>query len=76
MSFNDPALAGPLLEVRDAGSGELLAKVTLAQESWSGVATVGDALVVGEGTDYSHTPSGVEVLTPGGRPPVVPVARR
>jgi polyvinyl alcohol dehydrogenase (cytochrome) len=72
MSFNDPSLTGPFLQVREATSGRLLAKPSLAQESWSGVTTVGDAVVVGEGTDYNWKPSGIEVLTPGGRAPVVP----
>ena len=72
MSFDDPALAGPEMEVRRASDGTLLATVSLVQESWSGVATVGDAVVVGTGTDYSYQPAGIEVLTPGGRPPTVP----
>jgi polyvinyl alcohol dehydrogenase (cytochrome) len=72
LAFDDLALSGPVLEVRGADSGNLLAKVTLEQESWSGVAAVGDALVVGEGTDYDWKPSGIELLTPNGRPPVVP----
>lgn len=72
MSFNDPALDGPVMDVHQAATGKLLAQVRLVQESWSGIATVGDALVIGTGTDYSYQPSGVEVLTPGGRPPVVP----
>lgn len=72
MAFNDPALDGPVMEVRRAAGGKLLAKVHLAQESWSGIATVGDAVVIGTGTDYSYQPSGIEVLTPGGRPPRLP----
>jgi polyvinyl alcohol dehydrogenase (cytochrome) len=72
MAFNDPALEGPVMDVRQAGTGKLLAKVPLVQESWSGIATVGDAVVVGTGTDYSYQPSGIEVLTPGGAAPSVP----
>ncbi len=39
---------------------------------WSGVATVGDALVLGTGTSSQGSPDGLVVLTPGGTPPVVP----
>ncbi|MGH9100451.1 MAG: PQQ-binding-like beta-propeller repeat protein, partial [Acidimicrobiales bacterium] len=72
MSFNPPALLGAILLVRDARTGRLLHTVPLTQESWSGVATVGDAVILGEGTNYDYKPSGVEVLTPDGKPPVVP----
>jgi hypothetical protein len=44
----------------------------LPQFCWSGIATVGDALVFGLGTTADDSPSGIEVLTPGGAPPVVP----
>ena len=44
----------------------------LPQSNWSGIATVGDALVLGLGSTYSATSTGVEALTPGGKPPVVP----
>lgn len=74
MSFNDPSLQGPVMQVRDVATGELIASPALTEESWSGIAAVGDALVVGEGTNYNFKPSGIEVLTPGGRPPVVPSA--
>jgi len=58
--------------VRDAPTGRLLAQVALDQFNWSGIATVGDALVFGVGTTASATSSGIEVMTPGGAPPVVP----
>jgi len=58
--------------VRSAASGTLLAQVPLGQYCWSGIATVGNALVLGVGTTADDVSSGVMVLTPGGRPPVVP----
>ena len=72
MTFNGPALRGDTVQVRSAAIGTLLATVTLPGPVWSGVATVGDALVVGLGSSYSAHPSGIAVVTPGGRPPVVP----
>ena len=72
MMFNGPALAVKAIQVRDVPSGRLLAQIPLGQYNWSGIATVGDALVFGVGTTFSPTASGIEVLTPGGAPPVVP----
>jgi polyvinyl alcohol dehydrogenase (cytochrome) len=72
MVFNAPALAAKAVDVRDAATGRLLAGVSLPQASWSGIATVGDALVLGLGSTYDPSSSGIEVLTPGGAPPVVP----
>ncbi len=71
MTFDGLALAHAV-DVRDAARGTLVAQVQLPQFNWSGIATVGDALVVGLGSTSDATGSGVEVLTPGGRPPVVP----
>jgi polyvinyl alcohol dehydrogenase (cytochrome) len=71
MTFNGPALDGNVLQVRDAASGDLLATITVPGPIWSGVATVGNALVTGIGTSYVAQPAGVAVLTPGGTPPVV-----
>jgi len=71
MSFNGLALT-QALDVREAASGSLVTEVPLPQFNWSGVATVGDALVLGLGSTSDDTGSGVEVLTPGGKPPVVP----
>ncbi len=71
MTFDGLALAHTI-DVRDAASGTLVAEVGLPQFNWSGIATVGDALVVGLGSTSEATGSGVEVLTPAGRPPVVP----
>jgi polyvinyl alcohol dehydrogenase (cytochrome) len=72
MTFNGPALDANILEVRDASNGDLLNSVSLPGPVWSGVATVGDALVTGVGSSYAAQPAGVEVITPEGAPPVVP----
>ena len=72
MTFNGLGFADRVVEVRLAATGRVLARVALPQANWSGIATVGDALVLGLGTDFSPTSSGIEVVTPGGTPPVVP----
>ncbi len=72
MMFTGLALAAKAIQVRDATTGQLLTQVGLPQFNWSGIATVGDALVFGVGTTASPTSSGIEVLTPAGAPPVVP----
>ena len=72
MTFNGPAVGGPILNVRTAAFGGLVTHVTLPQANWSGVATVGNALVLGVGSTYNPADSGIVVLTPGGTPPVVP----
>ncbi len=71
MTFNSQALAATL-QIRDATTGLLIVALKLPQANWSGIATVGDALVLGLGSTYSPKAAGIEVLTPGGRPPVVP----
>jgi polyvinyl alcohol dehydrogenase (cytochrome) len=72
MTFNGPALAARAVEVRDAATGRLVTQIGLPQANWSGIATVGDALVLGVGSTFDPSSSGVEVLTPGGDPPIVP----
>jgi polyvinyl alcohol dehydrogenase (cytochrome) len=72
MTFNGLALAASAVQVRDARNGHLIVQVTLPQANWSGIATVGDALVLGLGSTYSPKAAGIEVLTPGGGAPVVP----
>ena len=72
MTFNGLALNGAVVQVRDAASGRLLKSVPVPASNWSGIATVGDALVLGTGSTYAASPAGIEVLTPGGKPPVVP----
>jgi len=75
MTFNGPALGGAVIDVRDATSGKLIDQVALSGSNWSGIATVGDALVAGVGSTYLAQPAGVAVITPGGRRPVVPATR-
>jgi outer membrane protein assembly factor BamB len=72
MTFNGPALNGNVMDVRQAATGNLIDAVTVPGPIWSGVATVGNALVTGVGSSYAAQPAGVAVLTPGGRPAVVP----
>jgi polyvinyl alcohol dehydrogenase (cytochrome) len=72
MVFNGPALSVNAVNVRSAATGALLAQIKLPLPTWSGITTVGDALVLGIGTSYNATHAGIEVLTPGGTPPVVP----
>jgi polyvinyl alcohol dehydrogenase (cytochrome) len=72
MTFDGLALAAAAVQVRDAKSGRLLAQIKLPQANWSGIATVGDALVLGLGSTYTPQAAGIEVLTPGGTVPVVP----
>lgn len=72
LTFNGPALSGPYLDVRLSATGALVNKVTLPQANWSGVATVGDAVVLGVGSTYNPRNAGIVALTPGGVTPSVP----
>jgi polyvinyl alcohol dehydrogenase (cytochrome) len=72
MTFNGLALNGTVIQVRDTNTGRLLASIHLPASCWSGVTTVGDALVIGTGSSFQGQPAGIEVLTPGGKPPSVP----
>jgi len=72
MTFNGLALAGNVIQVREAKTGRLIVSVKLPQANWSGIATVGDALVFGLGNTYYPGHAGIEVVTPGGAAPVVP----
>ncbi len=74
MAFNGLALAATAVQVRDVKTGHLVAQIKLPQANWSGIAAVGDALVLGLGSTYTPKAAGIEVLTPGGVPPVVPSA--
>jgi hypothetical protein len=71
MTFNGLALRN-VVQVRDAATGTLLFELPLPAPCWSGVATVGDAIVLGTGASHVGAPDGVTVFTPGGGPPVVP----
>jgi len=72
LTFNGPALSGSILDVRLATTGELIDQVALPQANWSGVATVGNALVLGVGSTYSAKHAGIVALTPRGTAPLVP----
>jgi polyvinyl alcohol dehydrogenase (cytochrome) len=71
MTFNSLALSS-VAEVRDAATGTLVDQVPLAIPSWSGIATVGNAIVLGTGTTFAGTPAGVLAFTPDGEKPSVP----
>lgn len=71
MLFNCPAF-GAVAEARSATNGTVLAQVPLPQNCWAGIATVGDALVLGTGSVYQGSPDGIVVLTPDGHRPVLP----
>ena len=75
MTFNCLALSNAL-QIRDAKTGTLLNQLTIPVPCWSGVATVGNALVLGTGTTTAGSPDGVLVFTPGGQPPRVPPSPR
>ncbi len=72
MTFSGLALSAPAIDVRDAKTGKLIVQVKLPQANWSGIATVGDAVVLGLGNTYNPAHNGIEALTPGGGAPVVP----
>ena len=71
MTFHGNAL-DPVVQVRDARSGTLLATLPLAAPNWSGDAVVGDAIVLGTGASQQGSPDGIVAFTPEGRPPRVP----
>jgi outer membrane protein assembly factor BamB len=70
MTFNCPAF-GAVVQVRAATTGTIIDQAAIPNICWSGIATVGDALVLGTGSSTSGSPDGVIMLTPGGRPPRV-----
>jgi hypothetical protein len=72
MTFNGPALGTAVLDVRLASTGRLIDQAALPQANWSGVATVGNAVVLGVGSTYNAAHAGIVALTPGGTRPVVP----
>jgi outer membrane protein assembly factor BamB len=74
MAFNGLSFKATAVDVRDTATGRLVVRLPLPQANWSGIATVGDALVLGLGSTYNATSAGIEVLTPGGRAPVVPAS--
>jgi polyvinyl alcohol dehydrogenase (cytochrome) len=68
MTFNGLALSDAV-QVRDAATGRVLTSVTLPAPCWSGIATVGDAVVFGTGASEIGAPDGIYALTPGGAAP-------
>ena len=66
MTFNGPAFNGAVLQVREVATGGILDSVALPGPSWSGAATVGNAVIVGVGSSYTAQPAGVVAITPGG----------
>lgn len=71
LKFNGPALHD-VVQVRDRASGALLTELPTSAPCWSGIATVGEAVVLGIGTTYSAQPAGIVAFTPNGAPPDVP----
>jgi outer membrane protein assembly factor BamB len=72
MTFNSLALS-PVVDVRDSATGELLTQLPLATPSWSGIATVGNAVVLGTGSSFAGTPAGIAAFTPDSVPPSFPL---
>jgi outer membrane protein assembly factor BamB len=68
MSFNGLALATQV-EIRDTATGRVLHTIDLPAPCWSGIATVGDALVFGTGASEIGSPDGIYAYTPGGANP-------
>jgi len=69
MTFNCPASSDSVV-VRSTTDGMVLDQTPLTAACWSGIATVGNALVLGTGSSTQGSPDGIVALTPGGRPPV------
>jgi outer membrane protein assembly factor BamB len=68
LTFNGVAL-NPVVDVRIAATGHLLTQLPLRASCWSGIATVGDAVVLGTGSSFQGWPDGIVAFTPGGTPP-------
>jgi outer membrane protein assembly factor BamB len=73
MTFNSLGFSR-FVQVRDASNGSVLARLPLDIASWSGVATVGNALVFGSGTNVTGTPAGIAAFTPSGVAPGAPAS--
>jgi outer membrane protein assembly factor BamB len=71
LTFNGLALMNEV-DVRDAGTGNLLATLPIQTANWGGIATVGNAIVFGTGSSYQGIGDGISAFTPGGVPPMVP----
>ncbi|MBV8218078.1 MAG: hypothetical protein JO325_06420, partial [Solirubrobacterales bacterium] len=57
------------VQVRDAATGALLSQLQFPSACWSGIATVGDALVFGTGSSFQSQNAGIVAVTPGGTAP-------
>ena len=68
LTFNGLALK-PAVQIREADTGKLVTELPLRLPCWSGIATVGDTLVLGTGTSAEGSPAGVVAFTPRGHPP-------
>ena len=73
MTFNGVGL-DPVIDVRSAADGKVLATYRLAAPCWSGIATVGNAIVFGTGASQQGSPDGIIAYTPAGAAPSVPSA--
>jgi outer membrane protein assembly factor BamB len=71
MTFTCLALSRAL-QVRNAHTGALINQLPIPAPCWSGVATVGNSLVMGTGTSVAASPAGIVAFTPGGQPPSEP----
>jgi polyvinyl alcohol dehydrogenase (cytochrome) len=69
MTFNGLALRN-VVQVRDVATGNVLVQLQLDAPNWSGIAVVGDTLVLGTGASQQGSPDGVVAFTPAGRPPL------
>lgn len=75
LTFDGTALTDQV-DVRRESNGALVDSIKVPAPTWSGVATVGDAVVFGTGASQQGSPDGVYAYTPGGKPPVVPTGSR
>jgi len=69
MTFVGLALNGNYVQVREAGNGALLDQLQFPSACWSGIATVGDAMVLGLGSSFQGDNDGIVAVTPGGKAP-------
>ena len=63
MTFNGLALKS-IVQIRDARTGSLINELPLDAPNWSGIAVVGDALVLGTGASQQGSPDGIIAFTP------------
>ena len=73
MTFNGPA-GGPCSRCATRAAASSSTVFARSKSRWSGVATVGNVVVLGTGSSYQGSGDGIEVLTPDGTRPLVPAA--